>query len=330
MTKFEGRIKPEIRMTEIRNGAAAWAPARFQHSNLQPSDLIRHSNFVIRVSIHSPLYFAHRNRSASRSLSKQRTRVAPDRFSLGEFRVADNKAAGRAFLIVSIILGVLATVLAFAYLNQSGVSDNGPKATIMIASHDLAAGTALDPERDLKSTDVAVTLVGNSITPDLAASLKGQRINRFISANQPIVRADVAALAELPITPGYRAISIGVRGPNALPGILAPGDFVKLMVTRPAGRIGAGSTAAGQIWQSSEIVNTPLKVLAVGRRSQRAITAAEQYENTNGGDNSSITLEVTEEQAKEILESTGAGSLTVTLMLVPEGRGAAVATTQHS
>ena len=62
----------------------------------------------------------------------------------------DNKAS-RMFLIVAVVLGVLATVLAFAFINSTAGVDRGPKALkIVVASHDLRANGVIDPDRDLE------------------------------------------------------------------------------------------------------------------------------------------------------------------------------------
>ena len=126
------------------------------------------------------------------------------------------------------------------------------------------------------------------------------------------------AVADLELKGDARALSIKVTGAQAMSGLLVPGDTVKVLVTRPIART---STTAPSQWETVQVLSKPLKVLAVGsrlRRSRQQITVADQY--AMGGESDSaqtVTLEVTEAEAKTMLEQTGAGQLPVTLILCP-------------
>lgn len=231
--------------------------------------------------------------------------------------------SSRLFLISSIVLGVLAAVVSFAYLDQATGADRGPKVKILVAKHDLRENVMLDPEKDLEEMDIPsrmTALLSRGLRPDEKAGYKGQRVNRRILAGTPVMFADLSAVADLELKGDCRALSIPVRGAQALSGLLIPGDNVKVLVTRPLPRA-EGSGQGGQ-WETVEVSPKAFKVLAVGSRlsrSRQQILAADQYHQGLGEAESqqTVTLQVTEEEARAILQQTGAGQLPVTLILCP-------------
>jgi Flp pilus assembly protein CpaB len=263
--------------------------------------------------------------------------------------VQENKSS-RAFLIVSVCLGVVAMVLSFAYLQGKTGSESGVEVAILVAAHDIRANTALSQEKDLaelKIPDKFVELRRRALNPQYRTKYDGQRVNRDILAGTPIFDADLVASADLDLTGDSRAMSIPVRGANALSGLLAPGDYVKLLVTRPtmharlaqpgeadptSGGPGGGSIpgVAVQGWETSTIEPLPLRVLAVGSRMTRPgrqVTLADQYSSAKENEaTQTVTLEVTEAQAKNIQEQMGGGQFPVTLILCPPQKPAATVT----
>ena len=113
-------------------------------------------------------------------------------------------------------------------------------------------------------------------------------------------------------------------------GIVIPGDYVKVIVSRPevAGLMPAttegGGTAAlpavaGRPGYQAAILGPAngFRVLAVGRslfKTRQQVTAADQYE-AGAANNKAVTLEVTEEQAAEITRSMGPSQQRATLLL---------------
>ncbi len=241
--------------------------------------------------------------------------------------MAENKAS-KLFLISSVVLGLLAAVVSFAYLSQATGAERGPKYRIIVAKHDLRENSTLDPTRDFDEMEVPARmtkLVNLSIKPEDATGYKNQRVNRRILAGTPIMIADMVVAADLEIKGDSRALSIPVKGAQALSGLLIPGDHVKLLVTTPVIRARRSTTdpVGPAQFETTQVLPDPLKVLAVGSRLARTrvqISVQDQYESSSSGESESqktVTLEVTEDQANTILSATGAGQLPVTLLLCP-------------
>lgn len=237
--------------------------------------------------------------------------------------------SSRLFLISSLILGLVAAVVSFAYLDKATSSDNGPKTLILVAKHDLRENTLIDPERDLEELRIPnlpqfAPLVDRCLRPGIKPTYKGQRVNRHVVAGTPVMLADLLAAADLHIGAGKVALSIPVKGAQGLSGLLVPEDRVKLLVTVPVIKVGSGpggGTGPTGQWESTKVLDEPLRILAVGSRLARSraqISVADQYQMGTENDSAqTVTLEVTEDQAKTILEKTGAGALPVTLILCP-------------
>jgi hypothetical protein len=81
------------------------------------------------------------------------------------------------------------------------------------------------------------------------------------------------------------------------------------------------SSAPAMEWKTTEIFAEPVRVLAVGSRTTRnirSVSLADQYQSSSDREGQqNVTLDVTESQARTILEQSGAGQLAVTLMLCP-------------
>ena len=248
--------------------------------------------------------------------------------------MAESRSNSRVFLLSSVLLGVVAMVAAFVWLENTAGQERGPKSVILVAKRDLRSSASLDPEKDLVELEIPAKLVelkSRGLTPELKTSYKGQRINRDILAGTPILLADLAAAATLELKGDSRALSIQVKGSSALGGLLIPGDYVKVLVTRPKPTARAATLPTGaEIETPTEatyetVIVSPqaFRVIAVNQRLSRSraqLTAADQYQGA--GESTSqqtVTLDVTEAQAKTILEQTGGGGgqLPITLLLCP-------------
>jgi Flp pilus assembly protein CpaB len=229
--------------------------------------------------------------------------------------VQDNKAS-KMFLIVAVVLGVLATILAFAFISSSAGADRGPKVRVVVALHDLRPNAPIDPEKDLKIEEIPVafsSLASQTLDPDALANYKGQRLNRRVLARQPVFLSDLADVGQLELREPYRALTLPADA-----GLVIPGDYVKVVVAHADMAAAAGARAPAY---DTAIVGPDggYRVLAVGSsliKTRAQVTAADQYDNSASG-SKSVTLEVTEDQAKQLLGAVGPGAQKVTLLLCP-------------
>ncbi len=236
----------------------------------------------------------------------------------------EDTKASRMFLVAAVVVGVVATVLAFAFIDSTAAADRGPKTKIVVAARDLKPNAVLDVERDLRVEEIPAKYSGlAALTLDAEGrgGYRGQRVNRRVPAGQPVFLADLAAVGELKLEEPYRALTI-----PAVPGIVIPGDYVKVMVARAdvaaAANAGAAPDVKAPVGYEAGLIGKgqAYRVVAVGNslsKTRQQVTAADQYESGAGGNAKTVTLAVTEEQAREILRAVGTGGQPVTLLLCP-------------
>lgn len=243
---------------------------------------------------------------------------------------APSSAASKMFLIIAVALGVLATILAFAFINSAGSTDNTPKINIVVARHDMSPNAPIDPERDLKIIQIPRTFqswADRCLSPGALSSYKGDHVNREIKTDQPVMFADISAVGELVLEKPYFALTL-----PADTGMIIPGDYVKIIVTK-ANLTSAVAAASGNSPPPNaapfEVTtlggNDGYKVLAVGGylfKTRQQVLAADQY---NSSAPKTVTLQVTEPQAKEIMGALGStsGNNKVPLLLAPSANTAA-------
>jgi Flp pilus assembly protein CpaB len=220
-----------------------------------------------------------------------------------------SSTASKAFLIVAVALGVLATVLAFAYISSAGSGNNGPTKFIVVAAHDMSPNAPLDPDKDLKQLAIPerfASLAQRCLDWEARASYKGERVNREIKMDQPVMLADISAVGELVLEKPYFALTL-----PAETGMIIPGDFVKIIVTKAnLVNAAAGSAAlASAMPYDAQIIGKDegYKVLAVGGylfKTRQQVLTSDQY-GSSSTTNKTVTLQVTEAQAREIMGALG-------------------------
>ncbi len=146
---------------------------------------------------------------------------------------------------------------------------------------------------------------------DVYGAVVRQRIEagKPIAANAIVKPGDRGFLAAV-LTPGYRAIAIGVTAVSGAAGLIFPGDHVDVILTQsfrdtqePLARRSVGET----------IVQN-LRVLAVDQHLQQVSADP----GTNGGQVArTVTLELLPEQAEMVSVASELGKLSLTLRSVP-------------
>ncbi len=151
----------------------------------------------------------------------------------------------RVMLLVAVVLGVLAMLLAFIYMStldgagsQAG-DGTGEEQTVEIVQviRDLPAGHKLNVESDLKTIAVPretfAELVQSSVRASELSTINGRELGVPASAGQPLTYGHFPLAKDIDLAPDRRAYALEVSGAAALQGLLMPGDFIDLVVMRP-------------------------------------------------------------------------------------------------
>jgi pilus assembly protein CpaB len=197
-----------------------------------------------------------------------------------------------------------------------------PQARVLVAGRDLAAGALLKPDDiGTKSVDAEKVPQGASLdTPETRHALTGSMVRRRLGAGDPLMPADLLRpgdhgfLAAV-LKTGMRAVTIGVDAISGTAGLIWPGDHIDVLLThdlddpsRPIGRRVA-----------SETVLSDVRVIAI---DQQLVQGA-----APGSDNSkpatTVTLEVTSEQAERVSVATRLGKLSLVVRSAKPGNAAA-------
>lgn len=247
--------------------------------------------------------------------------------------------SNRVMVIIAVVSGLVAMAAAFGYLsNASGALAKEPAEAaiaIVVAKADLPADHLIDPAVDVEEQRVPSKTFGflarAAVKSTEKAALRGRRLNTPIAAGSPIMYSHLVGVTDLEIVPGSRAFTIEIDETGIIGGILVPGDRVDIVVswrlpeaksssTAPVGREQTLSEAVGQAvagametrdWAARAALSN-VKVLAVGDkliRSREQFTFgdpnAKTARRTSAG---TITLEVTTEEALELIRAMGGGS----------------------
>jgi Flp pilus assembly protein CpaB len=213
--------------------------------------------------------------------------------------VEENKAS-RMFLVVAVVFGIIATVMAFVFLNSIAGTDRGPQVEIVVAKRDINPNVSIDPDKDFTVERIPAkykSFFQRTIGPGERPNYKGDKVNKRILVGQPVFYADFSGGGEIDWsdTPGAYTI-------KADPGIVIPGDYVKIF--NSSGQILAGGKA--------------FRVLAVAgvMKMSRPLLASDHV-GGSGANARSITLQITEAQTSELLKSMGPVQDKNTLLIVP-------------
>jgi pilus assembly protein CpaB len=215
--------------------------------------------------------------------------------------------------LVSVIFVLIVAVVIIA--NKSDAKeDAGPVASqkvedpasgmidVLVASSRIEEGSELTPQMftavpmDPDKTPMAV------IRAKDLESVTGKFSSRLINANMPIVLDDVAdnpPLRAISIPPGYRAVSININSVSGVEGFAKPNSRVDILWTYSKG--GRKEVAT---------ISRFVKVLSVGGNT----SAAGQRVNVSKKGGTTVTLLVTEKDAKKIELARSLGSISLSLV----------------
>ena len=262
----------------------------------------------------------------------------------------------KVMLIVAVVAGILATVLAFLYINTASgamkTPEREPTVEIIWVKRDLPANRALVPDEDLTVERIGARtssgLVTASYKADELDALSGQRINTALSAGQPLLYAHLQQYKNVDLPLSSRAISLQLSTANMIGGLLIPGDRVDIIASyrqlveeeapaetdpdidlgNPQAAVGAvlGKLIAQQTGNAGVLVVEPVltnvRVIAINEHlsiSRQAHMYGFESLSTGvaGAANNIVSFEVTPEQAQQLIKVQRYNSVQLTLLLRP-------------
>jgi pilus assembly protein CpaB len=215
-------------------------------------------------------------------------------------------------LVVAVVLGGIAAVLARNWLAHHAQLTQGNVGTIVVAASPIAFGTELTKD-NTKEIPWSTAVLPEGVFATKSELLEPGRRTALalIARNEPILRSKISApnqpatLSSI-LTPGKRAVTVRVDDVRGVAGFIQPGDFVDVVLIR--------TEAESRNNQSySDIILQAAKVLAIdqitGERTDKPTVAK------------AVTLEVTPEDAQKILLATNIGRLSLILRQPVGARG---------
>jgi len=206
----------------------------------------------------------------------------------------------------AILAGIAALWTARRMIDERTTPEPGPAAvesrSVVVARADIALGSALVPQQ-LEAARWPVDLVPAGAHDD-AAALEGRVLRRAVAQGEPILDALLlpagaeAALAPV-ITEKRRAVSVKVDPVIGVAGFVQPGARVDVFAT-------LRRVDQSQKLPYSKLILQDVPVLAIDQKLEEA----------NEGDPelvSVVTLEVTPEQAEQLIYSSHEGRLQLAL-----------------
>lgn len=183
---------------------------------------------------------------------------------------------------------------------------------VLVTAHNIPVGT-LVREEDLARRAAPADAVPNGAlidTPDRRASLRGALLRHYLDAGAIIASGDVlyprdrGFLAAV-LSPGARAVSIGVDAISGNGGLIWPGDRVDLILTQ---ELDQKDTPAAKRFVG-ETVLSDVRVVAVDQSIAQGGMAS--GDSTIGRIARTVTLEVTPRQSERVALAAHIGKITL-------------------
>jgi pilus assembly protein CpaB len=185
---------------------------------------------------------------------------------------------------------------------------------VLVAARSLPAGTLMKEEDFTKRAVPSADMPKGALTdnPETRGSLRGALLRHYLDANNILMAGDVlhprdrGFLAAV-LTPGTRAISVGVDAITGDGGLIWPGDRVDLILTQ---QLDDKDTPLAKRFVS-ETVLSDVRVVAVDQSIAQGAVAA--GDNTTGRLARTVTLEVTPQQAERAALADRLGKITLAI-----------------
>ncbi len=204
-----------------------------------------------------------------------------------------------AMLVLSVIIGLVATIVASGWVAQQGRAASNK---VVVAAIDIELGSRLNPQL-LKTIDWPSGSVPAGAIGDPQA-LQDRVVKTSILRGEPLLEAKLAPLGSTGglsavIPSGKRAITVRVNDVVGVAGFALPGNYVDIVVNTQV----EGEGIADR--QISKIVLEHILVLAVAQEASRDETKPRVV--------NAVTLEVTPDQAERLDLARSVGTLSLVL-----------------
>ena len=230
----------------------------------------------------------------------------------------------RAVLLVvgaaCVLLGVVFLFSWFGQVRTAGVPVQTRVEIVEARAPVLAAAHAITRGALLKQADFVSKILKTeehplpgSLAPGQEQDFVGALARRDFAAGEPLIASefvkpnDRSFLAAV-LRPGFRATAIFVDAAQSVAGLALPGDFVDVILVQTFdGKVEPGRKAA------SETVLRGVRVLAVDQ-AMNAPSGVVSAVSPEGRVPKTVTLEVTEQQAKKLLVASKLGNFELSLL----------------
>ncbi|MEC5409219.1 Flp pilus assembly protein CpaB [Paraburkholderia sp. MPAMCS5] len=223
-----------------------------------------------------------------------------------------------ALLVLFAAIGAVVFRALFVAASQPGPARAPEVDRVRVAAADLPEGMLLRDSdlawKDMPHKQVPQgALVNDNKGDALAADLKGDVLRHAVTAGAPLGTADVITpdapgFLAAALKPGMRAISVAIDDVSGNAGLIQPGDYVDVLLTRQLGDSGREQQNDPRAVESETVVNR-VRVLAVGSIFQRPKSEAPDA-NTRAR---TVTFEVTAHTAQVVAVASHLGSLSLAL-----------------
>jgi pilus assembly protein CpaB len=213
-----------------------------------------------------------------------------------------------AMLVLSVVIGLVATVVASGWVAQQGRAASNK---VVVAAVDIDLGSKLNPQQ-LKTVDWPSGSLPNGAITD-PQTLQDRVVKTSVMRGEPILDAKLAPIGSsgglsAVIPEGKRAITVRVNDVIGVAGFALPGNYVDIVVNTQLDNEGHGDK------QISKIVLQHILVLAVAQEANRDETKPKVV--------NAVTLEVTPEQAEKLDLARSVGTLSLVLRNQVDKQGA--------
>ncbi len=232
---------------------------------------------------------------------------------MNKLLAAARRAQALLLFIAALAFGALAAFAARGYLHEQLALErerlvpHRETARVVVAKQDLRPGEIVSADTMAVREMPREYLPASAVLEPRFAALAGRRLAHAMHGGEPLLDSSVdgsdPGAFSARVRSGIRALTIAVDETNSISGMLQPGDRIDLMLSARVPQPSGGASPEWTVPLMSDVL-----VLATGRQ-QRGDT----QERTGTRHFTSITVEVSPEQAQRLVVAQRNGRITAAL-----------------